>query len=214
MWPRDPVGGGTWIGVNDAGLIVTLLNGNPDGGWDPAEAMPGVVLRSRGSIAPAMLEAEDAASAVGWLERQAAGGSLSDVRHFRVVAADRDRTIDAVWDLDRLIVTDRGPGPVWYGSSGLGDSVVAPRGPLFEEMVAGDPTAAHQDAYHRHRWADRSHVSVLMAREAARTVSITEVEVGDGSAVVRDRAVAEDPGGRTDQAGPIGAAAEVVLGLG
>ena len=61
-------------------------------------------------------------------------------------------------------------------SSGLGDHLVeGPRRTLFD----ADPprTAAAQDAFHRHRWADRLPLSVAMHRDDARTVSRTVVEV-------------------------------------
>jgi hypothetical protein len=73
------------------------------------------------------------------------------------------------------VVTRHG-APVCWASSGLGDSVVADRLPLFASMVEGTPTAAAQDAYHRHAWAGRGAASVWMSRADARTVSVTVVE--------------------------------------
>ena len=85
--------------------------------------------------------------------------------------------------------------PVCFASSGLGDHLVEVRLPLFERIVAsevarvrdGDPDggvhaerdalAALQDSFHAHAWPDRRHVSVMMHRDAARTVSTTAVEV-------------------------------------
>ena len=48
-------------------------------------------------------------------------------------------------------------------------------------MASGD-LRAQQDAYHRHFWPDRRHLSVCMRRPDARTVSYTLVE-HDGDAV-------------------------------
>lgn len=65
-------------------------------------------------------------------------------------------------------------------SSSLGDELVDPvRRELFGECLrhAVDPCEA-QDRFHSHQWPDRRHVSVLMARPDARTVSRTIVQIG------------------------------------
>src|SRR5260221_8549439 len=56
-YPQDPVSGGTWIGVNDDGLVVALLN---------RTATPDVERRaplSRGSIVPRLLACASIAQA-------------------------------------------------------------------------------------------------------------------------------------------------------
>src|SRR5262245_11178892 len=50
VFPVDPVSGGTWIGVNDRGLVCALLNRTVD-----ASAPRPVPARSRGVIVPALL---------------------------------------------------------------------------------------------------------------------------------------------------------------
>jgi hypothetical protein len=77
------------------------------------------------------------------------------------------------------VSTDRwrhGEGIV-FSSSSLGDDLVAaPRAALFETLMAAerDPWRA-QDRFHQHAWPDRRHLSVLMSRVNACTVSRTEV---------------------------------------
>src|SRR3954464_8626826 len=48
-YPRDPVSGGTWIGVNDDGLVIALLNRTATANKRRVAA------HSRGSIVPALL---------------------------------------------------------------------------------------------------------------------------------------------------------------
>ena len=60
IYPRDPLGGGTWIGINDAGLAVALLNRNVDAA-QPGDDRP---FRSRGLIIPRLLDASATAEAV------------------------------------------------------------------------------------------------------------------------------------------------------
>jgi hypothetical protein len=62
-------------------------------------------------------------------------------------------------------------------SSSLGDHLVEePRRELFDQLLTAhaDPWRA-QDHLHQHSWPDRRHVSVLMSRPLARTVSRTVV---------------------------------------
>jgi len=179
-WPMDPDGGGTWVGVNDRGLTLCLLNRNPE----PAPA-PDPEWVSRGGLIPRLLATPSAPRAIEALL------DAGDPRcaPFRLIAVDRTdagvRAIEAVYELGpiepRAFPGGRRFRPLCWASSGLGDSKVQRRVPLFEEMVARDPTPAAQDAFHRHRWADHPELSVLMARPDARTVSITTVEVHPGT---------------------------------
>src|SRR3954464_1119537 len=48
LYPRDPGGSGTWIGVNSFGITLALLNRNLSG-------TPHAKLRSRGDVIPALV---------------------------------------------------------------------------------------------------------------------------------------------------------------
>ena len=78
-----------------------------------------------------------------------------------------------IWLVCRIVLTS----PQLFTSSGLGDQAVeGPRRQLFGEFFdrPGD-RLAQQEAFHRHRWPDRPHLSVCMDRQDARTVSHTVV---------------------------------------
>lgn len=177
IWPIDPVGGGTWIGVNEAGVIATLLNRN-DGSPGPT-----VATRSRGAIVPLALEHETAGDAAQRIAEIDAREFLPftavfvDRRHLVRVAANGERVA--------LDVQPWRSQPEMLTSSGLGDALVeTPRRRLFEGWFGAAPSgwAAEQDAFQRHRWPERPHLSVNMSRPDARTVSLTIVEVSGGSA--------------------------------
>lgn len=169
-YPQDPVSGGTWIGVNDDGLVVALLNGTA------TQDGPRLSSQSRGSIVPTLLACVSIAQAVN------AYGAL-DVRRFepfRIVMAHRSTA--AVISGDPA----RSPAeifplvkPVMFTSSLLGDAVVArPRRRLFEQLVlADDDWLRGQFRFHRHQWTRRPEISVQMAREDAATVSRTTIHV-------------------------------------
>jgi hypothetical protein len=191
-WPTDPAGGGTWVGVNDAGLALALLNVTIAPG-----ARRGPIARSRGAIIPDLLGCGDLDLAL----RQAA--ALDPALHapFRLVLVAAGRLAEAMSDGKRLRLAVPRPlaTPLLFTSSGLGDEVVAgPRGELFGERLlatTGDPGT--QDSFHRHHWPDRPHLSVCMRRPDARTVSYTTITLTAGRASLDYHAEAPDtPGER------------------
>jgi len=179
IWPTDPEGGGTWFAAADHGLAMTLLNGNPV----PPLDRTGLDLVSRGVIIPKLIACADAGEAMEAFEGGVVGEPMDRFAHFRLVVTDASgRLYDARWDREQLRITEH-PEPVAaFASSGLGDDKVECRIPLFDEMVRPGPTPEAQDAYHRHAWEGRGPVSVMMSREAARTVSVTVAEVRAGAA--------------------------------
>ena len=95
-------------------------------------------------------------------------------------------------------------GRAWlFCSSSLGDDrVLQPRRELFRHLLATerDPFQA-QDRLHRHAWPDRRHLSVLMSRTDACTVSRTEVRLEAGSVEMRYRPLVDGwPGPATARA--------------
>lgn len=178
--PIDPASGGTWIGVNDAGLCLTLLNVNPHirhEAWSSADSARRP--RSRGVIIPQLLRLTSVAEAV----REAMALPPRDFPPFRLVLVDEQSVATVFSDGETIRGGASIPcltsAPVMFTSSGLGDVLVdAPRRELFAEMfaVAGNPIEI-QDRFHRHVWPDRTHLSVCMRRDDARTVSHTVVEL-------------------------------------
>jgi hypothetical protein len=171
VMPIDPVSDGTWVAVNDAGVVMALLNSNP------TMRRSAVAPRSRGVIIPMLLGCGAARAAA------AVAMTLSPRRFgpFRLVVLDCETSVEVMSDgtaLRHRSVGDRGAALV-FTSSGLGDHVVErPRTVLFRRMLGGGvPSAEAQDAFHRHGWVERPHVSVRMRRADARTVSTTVVEV-------------------------------------
>ena len=182
IMPTDPEGGGTWIALNDGGLLLFLLNHNPC----KAAYQRGAV--SRGLIIPSLLHHTSARAALE------AAAILNPARYspFRLVLVDRKRLCQLLSDGQTLqTFADFGPHrPTMFTSSSLGDEVVdPPRRALFEQMVIPNPTPQAQDRFHAHAWPDRPEVSVNMYRRDARTVSITTVEFGRGRARMTYRPV-------------------------
>jgi hypothetical protein len=187
--PLDPLGGGTWIAVNDAGLALALLNVNP-----PTPRGPSARLRSRGTILPTLLSVRTLGEAV----RRAAELPASAFAPFRLVLVQSGQLAQALGDGNALRLVGPAPldAPMLYTSSGLGDHLVeGPRRRLFEERFQpGQDLRAAQEAFHRHSWPAQQHLSVCMRRADAATVSHTCIELDDRRAVLTYFPEAPDQG--------------------
>jgi hypothetical protein len=174
-FPVDPAGGGTWIGVNDLGLVATLLNRTANANAPPREAV-----LSRGVIVPQLL------ACGSWVEAMLTAGGLDPGAYepFRVVVvhgslvgavvSDRQRVLAEVFTLTV---------PRLFTSSSLGDRLVEePRRALFDQLVANDHGGElrAQFRFHRHRWTQSPGLSVYMERADAATVSRTVIDVSAG----------------------------------
>jgi hypothetical protein len=196
IFPVDPQGGGTWIGANDAGLAMALLNRTDDPGRVPAGRS------SRGLIIPPLLRHEEVDAAV----RAAALIDPSRFAPFRLVVVQTGRCGIVSSDGAALAVEfSEFDTPLMLTSSSLGDRRVdAPRRRLFERLVLRRPRGwiDGQRTFHRHRWRSRPEASVTMERADARTVSRTLVDVSWRTVTVRYEALDGDTrAGRTALAG-------------
>ncbi len=201
IMPLDPWSGGSWIGANDTGLVACLLNANPHG---PSSDEPAGTLRSsRGEIVPALLGAATLSHA-----RELAGGLVA-MRYppFRVLVLNAVLFFMVSWDGASLTLSECEPlrSPILLTSSGLGDHLVEHvRRALFDRLVCGaQDLLAAQECFHWHRWIDRPHISVLMSRPDARTVSRCVLDVFAESAVLlqsnlNDQLVEAHPAWRCD----------------
>lgn len=168
LMPRDDRADGTWIGVNDAGLVAAILNVNP------TSAKPARRPRSRGEVTRSVLAVsslEQACEVVNAIEP-------ADYACFRLLVIDRVRVAAFCSDGERLAnqVDPLDDTPRFWTSSSLGDHVVAGhRGGVFERLLSGG-TPAGQDAFHAEVCVDHPELGVMMSRPDARTVSTTRIE--------------------------------------
>jgi hypothetical protein len=160
-WPIDQQAGGTWAAVTAHGLAFALLNVSSEQGGDASV--------SRGAVIPYLAAARDVEDA---LRRFAAGPAYWACRPFKLLIASLHRS---------MIVAPQGvcdvAAPFVMATSTLGDDLVeGPRQTLFRGMLdaSGDAWMA-QDRFHQHAWPDRRHLSVLMSRPEACTVSRTTI---------------------------------------
>ncbi|MEM1422544.1 MAG: NRDE family protein [Planctomycetota bacterium] len=179
LWPVDPTGGGTWIGVSDHGVAMSLLNLN----LDPRPSVPDNTV-SRGSIITSVIEQPTGARVIEAVRSL----DLARAYTFRLVVADARGVWCARWDRDALTIDEHPLAPICFASSGLGDHLVQERLPLWDEMVRErGATPVTQDAFHAHETPGRGFASVLMDRELARTTSTTVTEVREHTVAIAHR---------------------------
>jgi len=166
--PIDPDGAGTWIAATSRGLVFALLNESED----PEPSAAGQSPESRGLVIPSLVESGSLDEVVTRVSRRPVGVC----RPYRLLAIADQGIVEVIERHERQIMRSEST-PKFIRTS----STVAPaetcrrRTALFDSLVL-TPSAASQDGFHRHRWADDLSSSVLMERPDARTVSLTTVE--------------------------------------
>jgi hypothetical protein len=181
VWPIDSRSGGTWIGVNDCGLVAALLNRTPDG---PATWAATRYPASRGAIVPAALACATLDEAFGAI----ATADRHRMPPFRALVAIEGEV---------MVVTSvagsfsalryRLHAPMMLTSSSLSDALVgAPRRRLFAWLLCGrTDVVTAQRVFHDHQWPSHTEISVRMHRRDAATISRTGIDVRAGRAVLR-----------------------------
>jgi hypothetical protein len=177
--PVDSESLGTWIAASGAGIVYALLNLNRDPGCRPR-----LPKTSRGQVIPRLAGAYDSAHASRRLEAL----DPDQFAPFRLVITDGLTSVLCQWNGARLDLENSAiRRPLIVSSSSLGDDLVeSPRRTLFDALLSAetDPWRA-QDRLHAHAWPDRRHLSVMMSRTDARTVSRTVIVMDGDMAAMR-----------------------------
>ena len=174
LYPSEK-NGGAWIGINDTGLTLALVNWYAKAQRDPALCL------SRGVIIPALLAANDLASAGKTL----AGLPLRQFNPFRLVALSLREELIREWRWDGVRLTSKRHGwrrRHWF-SSGYDEALVNRRRAALVDDLAEAVVSIRE--LHRSHQPERGPISVCMHRDVAETVSYTEVAVTTKGARLR-----------------------------
>jgi uncharacterized protein with NRDE domain len=171
--PIDPDGGGTWLGVNEFGVTVGLLN------FYSAEATYAPVSGarvSRGILVMSLLDSGSLEVVTERLERI----NRQQYMPF-ILFAIEDATKVAYWRWDGRELLRRTNPDIPLTTSGFQpEEVISFRRQLLNEALE-EHGAVSRDAlfaFHAHHDSESPTFSVSMEREEARTVSFTEIYVG------------------------------------
>jgi hypothetical protein len=179
LYPTESTGG-SWVGVNDAGITVALIN------WYAIPRAAGIGRVSRGSVVPAVLAAADAEEA----RTAIAALSKRDMAPFRLLAfAPCERTVrEFRWDQQTLDEVPHAWAPRHWFSSGHDEPRTQhTRGDVAREawrdLCAGRlPWLRRLHASHA---PERGPFCFCMHRMDAATVSYTEIALTRRTATMR-----------------------------
>jgi len=187
IYPVDPQSGGTWIGVADRGFAAVLLNRTVS--HRTRRRSPAT---SRGIIVPLVLARRSFVDAI----EAAARLDVERFDPFELILVSASGVVACISDdAIRRHEIDR---PLLFTSSSLGDELVEPpRRALFDAMVArAENPLDGQSRFQRHHWPSARHISVLMQRPDAATVSRTTIDLSASGMRVRYEPLpAPDPWG-------------------
>lgn len=167
--------GGAWIGINDTGLALALIN------WYAKPQRDRDLCLSRGIIIPALLVAHDVAGA-----SKALGAlPLPRLNPFRLIVMSfrEKRIVEWRWDGARLTTRRHDWRRGHWFSSGFDEALVNRKRAVLADGLA-EATAAIRKL-HRGHAPERGPLSVCMHRDVAETVSYTEIAVTAKSARLR-----------------------------
>ncbi|TDO95786.1 NRDE family protein [Marinomonas balearica] len=164
LMPIDPVGGGSWISTNEAGLSLCLLN-NYQG------QVPEGELTSRGHFLKLL------SNSTG-LEQIAARFRVLTMESFApftllVFVYGQTQVTGFCWD-GKTVSIKKMQSPHFSSGVDLGE-VCAYRRSVYDAIESPDFDSLID--FHRHHHASESHRSVCMHREDAQSVSFTFVQV-------------------------------------
>ncbi len=173
--PRDPDGGGSWISANDAGVTVALLNRRFQA------HVPGMV--SRGLAVTQLSPSASQAEALDLLTRL----PLPALAPFALALFEPGQPAVLVeWDGQSIGEERREVDGLLLTSSSLDATAAAEarRGSLALLQRDGTLDASVLDALHRDHGRDRR-LSACMHRDDAMTMSLSRIDVGPASVMLR-----------------------------
>jgi len=177
LCPSEP-NGGTWIGVNDAGVTLALINW-----YSVPERVAGKAV-SRGEVVRSALTADSSIR----VDQTMGELSLDRVNPFRLIGVfPASRTVaEWRWNLCRLErLEHRWEANTWISSGFDEPGAQQTRGKTFGEALNSSGSLEWLRRLHRSHSPERGAYSTCMHRDDAATVSYTEVTVSRYAATMR-----------------------------
>ena len=169
LYPSEP-GGGSWTGVNEAGLALTLIN------WYEKPQRDRSLCVSRGIVVPHLLALGD----LMHLNARIAELPLSRINPFRLIAISFREGAVREWRWDGAGLTPKRHGwkrRHWFSSSH--DEALANRKRAAAVKEAAQAASVETPSWlrrlHRSHRTARGAFSICMHRDDAQTVSYTEI---------------------------------------
>ena len=171
MYPKDVVGGGTWIGVSSKNRLVCVLNGA-----FVNHQKKDTYRKSRGIIAKDILKEDK-------LELYLNNLDLNNIEPFTIVIVDWNTSLtlfEIIWDGAKKHISNLPlEAKVWSSSTLYSDSMKTERHQWFGEWEKDNNFSQNKIlAFHQSEKGSKEN-SILMKRPFVETVSITSVNKTD-----------------------------------
>lgn len=176
VYPVDGESGGTWIGINNHGVLLCLLNHYSESSGDP-EASPAGGRQSRGVIIPAALRIgveEEVEQHLQHLQPES-------FQPFDLFLVSARRHLHFVWDGSCFSQSTMHVSP-WFmftSSAFRSDGVLSYRQNLFREWLRSEASKENPEqvleTFHLAQNSRHKESSVLMARKHSHTKSVVQV---------------------------------------
>lgn len=185
LYPKDLLGGGTWIAAHDNGNVIVFLNG----GFEAHEPNP-PYKKSRGLI---LLELIDAFNML----QQAEKIDLSAIEPFTAILWQDGCLSELRWtgSSKEIIKKDPQVPHLWASATLYADKIIEKRRAWFQQWLEKNPAPAQQDILNFHRFAgegDNQNDLVIERNGILRTVSITSILINDDKAFMSYLDLAEN----------------------
>jgi uncharacterized protein with NRDE domain len=173
--PVDPVGGGTWVGVNELGHVIILLNG----GFEK-HCVNGPYTKSRGIIVRELLDA--AMPVVDWMLMD-----MENIEPYTLVVWADNKLFQLVWDgtaKHRIRLATDTPH-IWSSSTLYNNKIKMYREELFENWMATNPKLSKKSLLDFFTAvADNENGFIMNRNERIKTLSYSFIELTDNEAAL------------------------------
>ncbi len=173
--PKDPVAGGTWIAVNEAGIMIVLLNG----GFKNHERKKHY-RKSRGLIVTELLASGAPVAEWGHTD-------LQDIEPFTLIVWSDHKLNELVWDgcKKHRVRLEATQPYIWSSSTLYNAAAKTVRKTLFQNWVATNPNISKLSLLNFFKLFDNAENGFLMNRKnVTKTLSYTFIEYYPGQKTV------------------------------
>lgn len=169
LFPKDEIGGGTWIGISEKNRVICVLNG----GFEFHERKANYRL-SRGVVAKDFLVAENIIDVIETY-------NFEDIEPFTIVIVDWNSNLkfyELVWDGINKHFTKLALEPkIWSSSTLYNESMRKERLQWFEDFKSDNKLYADSVLrFHKTAGGNNHDYALVMNRGFVKTTSITQVE--------------------------------------
>lgn len=166
--PRDPMAGGTWIGVNSIGNIVILLNG----GFENHQRK-NYYRKSRGLMVTELLASEFPVLEWNLVD-------LEDIEPFTLIVWSDNNLFQLVWDgqeRHRIRLDETLPN-IWSSSTLYNSDAKSKREELFQNWIAMNPLVSKLSMLNFFKtYRDDENGFIMNRKELTKTLSFSFIEI-------------------------------------